>query len=125
MCFSVDRFCCLLCWTIPAVVYTSWKHQPGEQRLHLEGPEEVKHRSLAAHYHSRFYDFWREAPPAIARDVYDEKVRSYKKTDQYRNYPTSSNGIPTNKDEQEAQAQWQDPEKRRRMFQNIAGHMEV
>ena len=85
----------------------------------------MKHRSLAAHYHSRFYDFWREAPPAIARDVYDEKVRSYKKTDQYRNYPTSSNGIPTNKDEQEAQAQWQDPEKRRRMFQNIAGHMEV
>ena len=50
---TVDRFCCVYCWRIPCYLYLSWNHLPGEMRLHLEGPEVVKHRSLAAHYNSR------------------------------------------------------------------------
>ena len=34
---TVDRYICLACWRVPRDVMTSWYHNPGEMRLHLEG----------------------------------------------------------------------------------------
>ena len=34
---TVDRFVCLACWMVPNSVITSWYHNPGETRIHLEG----------------------------------------------------------------------------------------
>ena len=59
---SVDKYVCLVCWTIPRRVTITWDHTPGMQRLHFEAPELVTHRGLAAHYANRFSTFWRRMP---------------------------------------------------------------
>ena len=112
---------------MPSLVYTSWKHAPGEQRLHLERAEPVHHRTLAAHYHARFYDFWRQPPPKLSKRVWDKQEREYADRDQAKDYPVNPNpnGIPANEAERRALGEWSDPAKRRRKFQTIAGNLEI
>ena len=90
---SINQYCCPFCWVVPTHITVSWSHQDGEQRLYLEGPEVtnkvaivhilnpllqvVRHRGLAAHFESRFRDFWLTNPPRLRKDQYDDYTRRW------------------------------------------------
>ena len=74
---TLDNYVCTFCWRVPKYVYTSWQHNPGEIRLHLEGQEVVNHSSLAHHYQSRFRELWRRAAPVISEVKFIEAERKW------------------------------------------------
>ena len=121
--FSVDRYACPYCWVIPTLMYTSWVHNAGEMRLHLEGPEPVKHRSLAAHYKDRWQDFWRVKCPQVSKEQFRKDGDSYSGTQQAKKYRTAGEGeAATNLEEQRALGTWRDLRRPRREHYNPDGN---
>ena len=106
---------------MPTLLYTSWKHNPGEMRLYLEGQEVVNHRSLAPHYRHQWREYWRCEPPIYSITDFERDKQKYESKNQADNYPVGD-GIPSNADEYEAVTRWADPNIPRRTFYNRAGN---
>ena len=106
---------------VPTLLYTSWKHNPGEMRLYMEGQEVVNHRALAPHYRHQWREYWRAEPPLYSSVEYEKDRQKYERLNQANKYRVG-NGVPTNDEEYQAVLRWADPDLPRREFYNRAGN---
>ena len=106
---------------VPTYLYTSWKHNPGEMRIFLEGQEVVQHRSLAAHVRYRWREYWRAEPPIYPSERFERDREEYEGKAQADNYRVGD-GEPSNAAEYAAVCHWANPDIPRRIYHNRAGN---
>ena len=99
------------------MVYTSWKHNPGEMRLYLENQEVVMHKSLAAHWRHRYQLYWKTEAPLIDINRFRRDQEDYERLEQARKYP-----VGEDVEENEALVRWAEPNRPRRVHHNRAGN---
>ena len=75
---SVDHFLCMKCGVIPDQVFTSWEHQAGEIRLHIEGQEVVEYPDILVHIADRWRKLWLTSLPFVSTEEYYRRDKEWR-----------------------------------------------